>query len=340
MNVRKLSVLLSVLTMACSLMATSVAAEPSDTATVTPPVHHHSRHHAHPARSHHHARHRHHRLSRHHARHHPKSMVADQPSSWSKHGPHLQSDAVMVLDARTGKMLYSKNEDKAIPIASISKLMTAMVVLDAHQNMDEKLRIEPADVDTLRHSSSRLPVDSELSRRHLLLLALMASENRAAAALARNYPGGTVAAVAAMNNKARELGMMHSHFIDPTGLHAENQSTPADLALMVEAAHRYADIRTDTTTHAWDLDTGRRLISFHNTNPLIKSQSWDIGLTKTGFINESGKCLVMQARIDAEPIVIVLMHSWGRYTRFGDANRVRDWLRATLHRPLQLSGTE
>ena len=326
MNVRNFSVLLGTLTMACSLMVTSAQADPGDETPVTPQ----HVHHAHHTRLHHH----HHRLSRHHARHQHKHMVA------ARHGLHLQSDAVMVLDARTGKMLYSKNEDKSIPIASISKLMTAMVVLDAHQDMDETLRVEPADVDTLRHSSSRLPVGTELSRRRLLLLALMASENRAAAALARNYPGGTVAAVAAMNNKARELGMMHTHFIDPTGLHTENQSTPSDLARMVEAAHRYADIRTDTTTHAWDLDTGHRLISFHNTNPLIKSQSWDIGLTKTGFINESGKCLVMQARIDAEPIVIVLMHSWGRYARFGDANRVRDWLRTTLHRPLQLSGTE
>ena len=331
MKTIKFSALFSALLIACGLYAQGAAATAADNST---PVHHHR----HAAHLKHHPHHGHHRLSRHRGKHQHKSMVATRTVYRS--GLHLQSDAVMVLDARTGKMLYSKNEDKTVPIASISKLMTAMVVLDAHQDMDEPLTVSAADVDTLRHSASRLPVGTTLSRRHLLLLALMASENRAAAALARNYPGGTVAAVAAMNNKARELGMMHSHFIDPTGLHAENQSTPADLARMVEAAHNYAEIRTDTTTHAWDLDTGRRLISFHNTNPLLKSQSWDIGLTKTGFINESGKCLVMQASIDAEPIVIVLMHSWGRYTRFGDANRVRDWLRSTLHRPMQLSGTE
>ncbi len=328
LNYRSIVMLLSAL-----LMASSWAAEDATPAT---PHHHHHRHAAHQASHPHSHSHHHHKLSRNSRHSRRTTRVATDLQSPGE--LHLQSNAAMVMDAETGQLLYAKNLDKAVPIASISKLMTAMVVLDGHQDMDEPITITAADVDTLRHSSSRLPVGTTLPRGQMLLLALMASENRAAAALARNYPGGTQQAVAAMNNKARDLGMMHTHFLDPTGLHVENQSTPNDLALMVKAAHTYPEIRQDTTTHSMQLAVGGRHheVEFHNTDPLIKSSSWNIGLSKTGFINESGKCLVMQAQIAAKPVIIVLMDSWGRYTRFGDANRVRQWLESGMHRTLRL----
>ncbi|NNM52455.1 MAG: D-alanyl-D-alanine endopeptidase [Pseudomonadales bacterium] len=329
LNYRSIIILLSAL-----MMAGSWASEED----VKPTAHHHHHHHHRVAHKHG-SMHHHHRLA--HANRHAKrtTRVASHGMLQSSGELHLQSNAAMIMDAETGQLLYAKNLDKTVPIASISKLMTAMVVLDGHQDMDAPITITAADVDTLRHSSSRLPVGTTLPRGQMLLLALMASENRAAAALARSYPGGTLQAVAAMNNKARDLGMMHTHFLDPTGLHTENQSTPNDLALMVKAAHTYPEIRQDTTTHSMQLAVGERRrheVEFHNTDPLIKSSSWNIGLSKTGFINESGKCLVMQAQIATKPVIIVLMNSWGRYTRFGDANRVREWLESGMHRTLRL----
>ncbi len=242
----------------------------------------------------------------------------------------LESRAAVVMNAETGELLYSKNPDRTMPIASITKLMTSMVVLDAHLPMDEPITITQDDVDTLRHTSSRLAVGTTLPRSEVMLLALMASENRAAAALARTYPGGTPAAIAAMNRKAHELGMTHTRFLDSTGLHSENSASPADLVRMVKMARSYPEIHQDTTTAEHTVYVNGRALAYHNTNALVKNDTWNIEVSKTGFINEAGKCLVMQARINATPVVIVLMDSAGRYTRIGDANRVKKWMESAF----------
>lgn len=242
----------------------------------------------------------------------------------------LESRAAVVMNAETGELLYSKNPDRTMPIASITKLMTAMVVLDARLPMDEPITISQEDVDALRHTSSRLAVGTTLSRGDVMLLALMSSENRAAAALARTYPGGTPAAVAAMNRKARELGMTHAQFLDSTGLHSENSASPVDLVRMVKAARAYPEIHQYSTTAEHTVYSRGRALAYHNTNALVKNDTWNIEVSKTGFINEAGKCLVMQARINATPVVIVLMDSAGRYTRIGDANRVKKWMESAF----------
>lgn len=243
----------------------------------------------------------------------------------------LQSRAAIVMNAETGEVLYSKNPDRTMPIASITKLMTAMVVLDARLPMDEPVTITEDDVDHLRNTSSRLTVGTTLPRHEMMLLALMSSENRAAAALARTYPGGTSVAVAAMNRKAQELGMSHARFLDGTGLHSENSASPTDLVRLVKAARNYPEIHQYTTTAEHVVQTGRgRTLQYRNTNALVKNDSWNIEVSKTGFINEAGKCLVMQARIQSKPVVIVLMDSAGRYTRIGDANRVKQWLETAM----------
>ncbi|HEX4870445.1 MAG TPA: D-alanyl-D-alanine endopeptidase [Moraxellaceae bacterium] len=235
------------------------------------------------------------------------------------------------MNAETGEVLYSKNPNRTMPIASITKLMTAMVVLDARLPMDEPITITAEDVDHLRNTSSRLTVGTTLPRHEMMLLALMSSENRAAAALARTYPGGTAAALAAMNRKAQELGMTHARFLDGTGLHSENSASPTDLVRLVKAARNYPEIHQYSTTAEHVVHAGRgRALQYRNTNALVKNDSWQIELSKTGFINEAGKCLVMQARIQSQPVVIVLMDSAGRYTRIGDANRVKQWLETAM----------
>lgn len=238
----------------------------------------------------------------------------------------VQSRAAIITNAKTGEVLYGKNYNQTMPIASITKLMTAMVVLDAGLDMNDPVTVTQDDVDTLRHTHSRLSVGTVLTRADMMLIALMASENRAAASLARSYPGGTQAAVAAMNRKAAKLGMTHTHFFDGTGLNGDNSSTPGDLVKMVQAAYRYADIRAFTTTPNYEVQSRGRILQYKNTNHLVKEPDWDIGVSKTGFINEAGRCLVMLARIRDVPVVIVLMDSWGKYTRIGDANRVKQWL--------------
>jgi serine-type D-Ala-D-Ala endopeptidase (penicillin-binding protein 7) len=240
----------------------------------------------------------------------------------------LASSSVLVLDAAGGHPIYSKAADTVTPIASVTKLMTAMVVLDAAQPLDETIPIEMADIDLLRGSHSRLRMGMELPRREMLRLALMASENRAASSLARHYPGGFDACVAAMNKKAQELGMAHSHFSDATGLTSENVSTANEVALMVKAAAAYPMIRDATTTssHYVEVQPTGALLGFNNTNALVRGGDWDIQVSKTGFIREAGKCLVMLANIASRPIVIVLLDSYGRLTRIGDANRVKYWL--------------
>lgn len=247
--------------------------------------------------------------------------------------PALKSAAAFVLDPSDGRVVYSKNITAVQPIASITKLMTAMVVLDRGLDMFEEVEISQDDVDALKNTRSRLQVGTLLSRDELMRLALMASENRAAAALARAYPGGTVAFVRAMNQKAVELEMRRTRFVDSTGLSSGNVSTAEDLAKMVTAAYRYPLIQqyTTLTEHAVSLNNGR-LLSYHNSNGLIRDVQWQIDVSKTGYISEAGRCLVMQARIAAKPFVIVLLDSWGRYTRIADANRVKKWLESQLAR--------
>lgn len=241
---------------------------------------------------------------------------------------YLRSNAVLVFDQSTGEPVYTKNVDTVQPIASITKLMTAVVVLESKQDLTEPLTIQEADIDLLKNTRSRLSVGSVVRRADLIRLALMASENRAATALSRNYPGGTEAFVARMNEQAATLGLTQTHFADSSGLSSLNVSSPTDLAKLVQAAYQYALIREYSTTPGLMLtmpDTGRR-ITFNNTNLLVKNEGWHIGLSKTGFINESGQCLVMQAYINARPFVIVLLDAWGKYSRIGDANRIKKWL--------------
>jgi serine-type D-Ala-D-Ala endopeptidase (penicillin-binding protein 7) len=238
----------------------------------------------------------------------------------------LRSASVLVQDQRTGKCLVQKKEDAILPIASLTKLMTAMVVLDAGMNLEETITILPEDVDNLLHSRSRLPVHSCLTRGDALLLALMASENRAAHALGRTYPGGIGAFVAAMNAKARSLRLAETHFDDPTGISRENTSSARDLARMADAAYRYRLIRKYSTCEEASIRTGHRTRQFRNTNRLLWNPQWQIGLSKTGYTDEAGRCLVMQSKLAGRPVLIVLLDSEGTLTRFGDANRIKKWM--------------
>jgi D-alanyl-D-alanine endopeptidase (penicillin-binding protein 7) len=244
-------------------------------------------------------------------------------------GPlRLASAKALVINQLTGETLYAKNTDLPTPIASVTKLMTAMVMLDAQLPMDDVLYITDEDVDYLKNTHSRLRVGTSLTRGELLQLALMASENRAAAALGRNYPGGINAFIRAMNYKAEMLGMKYTHFVDPTGLDSSNVSTAEDLAKMVSAAYQYPEIRQVSTTPSQEITFyGRQSpINFVNTNSLVRGGNWVIGLSKTGFINEAGRCLVMQAEISGQPMIIVLLDSEGKMSRIGDANRIRKWI--------------
>ena len=238
----------------------------------------------------------------------------------------LQSASALVEDQRTGECLVQKQAEAVLPIASITKLMTAMVVLDAHLDLQESITISAQDVDTLRHSRSRLSLGMRLTREEALLLALMASENRAAYALGRTYPGGRGAFVAAMNAKAQSLGLTKTRFNDTAGLSSGNVSSARDLARMVNAAYQYRLIREFTTREKTTINTGRRILAFRNTNRLIQSARWQIGLSKTGFIDEAGRCLVMQAHVAQRPVLIVLLDAQGKLTRFGDANRIKQWM--------------
>ena len=242
--------------------------------------------------------------------------------------PIIQSTGALVLDPTTGQTLFSKNADFVHPIASITKLMTAMVVIDAKLNGDEAIEITTEDIDLVKNTTSRLPIGSHFRRDDLLRLALMASDNRAASALGRNYPGGLPAFVEAMNAKAHALGLTQTHYVDSSGLSPGNVSSALDLGKLVAAASNYPLIREYTTTRAVtvQLPDSKRKMTFQNTNALVRASDWNIGLSKTGYINEAGKCLVMMAMIANQPIVIVLLDSWGRLTRIGDANRIRKWL--------------
>ena len=250
-----------------------------------------------------------------------KSAVAGHAGA-----PELKSSAALVVD-QSGRALFAKNVDHVVPIASITKLMTAMVVMDAGLPLTERIVISENDKDLLKGTRSRLHIGTALTRRELLQLALMASENRAAEALSRVYPGGTTAFVAAMNQKAVELGMWRTRFVDGTGLSSDNVSTAHDLTKMVAAAYHYPLIREFTTDSGTTVQVGNgRTMSYNNSNRLVKSHEWQIGLSKTGYISEAGRCLVMQAKIAGKPVIIVLLDSWGKMTRIGDANRIKRWM--------------
>jgi len=243
--------------------------------------------------------------------------------------PSLHSASAIVLDA-SGNLIYGKDVDTVRPIASITKLMTAMVVLDARLDLDERITVTQEDRDVIRNTGSRLQPGATLPRREMLLLALMSSENRAAATLGRTYPGGLQNFVKQMNNKAASLDMRNSHFADPAGLHTDNMSTASDLAKMLAAADGYPLITRSTTTTRMEVQpyTNRGPLAYANTNRLLKSADWNIALSKTGYINEAGRCLVMQANIEGEDVSIVLLNSFGKLTPFGDSNRLRKWMLA------------
>jgi D-alanyl-D-alanine endopeptidase (penicillin-binding protein 7) len=244
----------------------------------------------------------------------------------------LASGKALIINQNTGEVIYAKNTNLLTPIASITKLMTAMVMLDAKQSLDDAIYVSDSDVDYLKGTRSRLSVGAGLTRGDMLQLALMASENRAASAIAHNYPGGSQSFVKAMNAKAKELGLHNTRFADATGLDSANVSTAEDLVKMVQAAYRYPEIRLATTSPSHEIYVNGREypVNFVNTNGLVRSGEWQIGLSKTGFINEAGRCLVMQATIAGEPMILVLLDSSGKLSRIGDANRVRKWMEYNL----------
>jgi len=244
--------------------------------------------------------------------------------------PALRSSTVLVLDEGTAEPLLAKQPGTPAPIASITKLMTALVVLEADQPLDEVLTVSQEDVAHGKGTASRIAVGTRLSRGDLLHLALMSSENRAAHCVGRNYPGGLPALVTAMNAKARALGMTQARFVEPTGLSSRNVASAADLARLISAASENPVIRSYTTDKQHAVVMRRRQVEFHNTNSLVDKPGWDIVVQKTGYIAEAGRCLVMKAVIRGRSIVMVLLDSYGKYTRVADAKRVRDWLEVTL----------
>jgi len=243
--------------------------------------------------------------------------------------PGLRSASAMVISG-DGNVIYGKDIDTVRPIASITKLMTAMVIIDSGLKLDEKITVTKADRDLVQLTGSRLEYGASLSRREMILLAIMASENRAATVLGRTFPGGMTAFVAKMNQKAAQLGMSSSKFADPAGLSVENTSSANDLIKMVTAAQAYALIRQASTTTYLEVRPypKRGPLVYGNTNRLLKNESWDIALSKTGYIMEAGRCLVMQANIEGEIISIVFLNSYGKLTPFGDSNRLRKWMLA------------
>lgn len=244
----------------------------------------------------------------------------------------LKSSVALVMDQETNEVLFAKNPDAVLPIASLTKLMTAMVMVEAKLPLDEVLQVTAEDVDTEKNSSSRLAVGASLTRGELLHLALMSSENRAAHALGRTYPGGLGAFIVAMNAKARTLGMADTRYVDPTGLNSQNQSSAKDLVALVKAAYQQPLIRELSTSHEYAVRVGHRQLQFRNTNSLVRNPAWDIGLQKTGYIVEAGRCLVMQARMAGRKLIMVFLDSTGKYSRQADAERVRRWLENATQR--------
>ncbi len=259
----------------------------------------------------------------------------DRPSFGQLYGLHntadslaLKSSVALVLDSDTNEVLFSKNSQAVLPIASLTKLMTAVIVTEAKLPLNEPITVTQDDIDTEKFSRSRLKVGTTLSREEMLHLALMSSENRAAHALGRSYPGGIEAFVAAMNRKALELGMKDTHYVEPTGLSSNNQSSARDLATLVMAAQEHPMIREFSTSPEYQVEVGNRPTQFRTTNALVRSPAWDIVLQKTGYITEAGRCLVMQAKMAGRRLTMVFLDSAGKYSRIGDAERVRRWISA------------
>lgn len=238
----------------------------------------------------------------------------------------LRSSVALVVDQDTHEVLLSKNDQAVLPIASLTKLMTGVIVSEAHLSMDENITITQDDVDTEKGSSSRLAVGSTLSRGEMLHLALMSSENRAAHALGRTFPGGLATFVSLMNAKAKALGMVDTSYVEPTGLSSKNQSSARDLAVLVNAAHTDPVLRELTTSPGYQVEVGRRTLQYNNTNRLVKNPAWDIGLQKTGYISEAGQCLVMQAKVAGRKLIMVFLDSAGKLSRIADAERVKRWV--------------
>lgn len=238
----------------------------------------------------------------------------------------LHAKSVLVVNQRTGKTLYQKRPNRVLPIASLTKLMTAMVTLDSKRPLGNRMRVTPADRDLLKKTHSRLTIGSVLSRRDMLHIALMSSENRAAAALSRNYPGGRRAFVAKMNQKARAIGMKRARFYDPTGLTPRNVATARDLLQMVNHAYRYQTIRRFSTDRQRVVFPGRGQLVYRSSNGLINNAAWNIQLQKTGFTNEAGHCLVMRTTIKGQPIVMILLGARSPYGHYSDAIRLKAWL--------------
>ncbi|MFC5461556.1 serine hydrolase [Massilia niabensis] len=255
----------------------------------------------------------------------------------------LRSSVALVLDQNTSEVLFEKNANVALPIASITKLMTGLIVVEANQNLNDVLTITNDDVDRHKYSSSRLPVGARMTRNNMLHIALMSSENRAASALGRNYPGGINGFVAAMNAKARELGMNETRYVDASGLSSQNVSSARDLAKLVAYAHQKPLLRQYSTDPNWVVEASGRPMRYNNTNYLVALPDWNIGLQKTGFINEAGRCLVMQAMIQGRNVIMVFLDSKGKMSRTADAGRMRRWLEAltpdTLAAPVTTTTT-
>jgi serine-type D-Ala-D-Ala endopeptidase (penicillin-binding protein 7) len=260
-------------------------------------------------------------------------FVPSKPSFGAIAGLHaerdplaLKSSVALVVDQDTHEVLFSKNEQAILPIASLTKLMTGVVLSEAKLSMEEVIEISQADVDTEKGSRSRLKVGTELSRGELLHLALMSSENRAAHALGRTFPGGMGVFVGLMNAKARQLGMSDTVYVEPTGLSSKNQSSARDLAMLVNVAHGDATLRELSTSPGYQVAVGNRTLQYNNTNRLVKNPTWDIGLQKTGYISEAGQCLVMQTKVAGRKLIMVFLDSAGKLSRLGDAERVRRWM--------------
>ncbi|MFM7026681.1 MAG: serine hydrolase [Limnohabitans sp.] len=260
-------------------------------------------------------------------------VVAARPSFGQMAGLHaandpldLRSSVALVIDQDTNEVLLRKNDQAVLPIASLTKLMTGLVISEAHLPMAELIAITQDDVDTEKGSSSRLAVGTVLSRGDLLHLALMSSENRAAHALGRTFPGGLDAFVGRMNARAQVLGMRDTRYVEPTGLSSRNQSSAQDLATLVAAAYKEPVLRELSTSPGREIEVGRRVLQYNNTNRLVKSPSWDIGLQKTGYISEAGQCLVMQAQVAGRKLIMVFLDSAGKLSRIADAERVRRWI--------------
>ncbi len=263
----------------------------------------------------------------------PVVVVAARPSYGQLAGLHgasdelaLKSSVALVIDQDTREVLFSKNDQAVLPIASLTKLMTGLVISEAQLPMDEVITITQDDVDTEKGSSSRLRVGAQLTRAEALHLALMSSENRAANALGRTYPGGLQAFVGLMNAKARLLGMKDTRYVEPTGLSSRNQSSAQDLATLVNAAYQDPVLREYSTSPGYQVAVGNRTLQYNNTNRLVKSPEWEIGLQKTGYISEAGQCLVMQAKVAGRKVIMVFLDSAGKLSRIADAERVRRWV--------------